>query len=176
MVEALAQNEETRDRARVRWLFAAVVATGCTGNIFLAHTQYGFHSSHPRYPQGWAIGGFSTPHAVYQAGQVVAVRPLLMAAEWGLLLLSSYGAAVAGDWVFRTNRRLFRSFNVMLFLSSMVLGGTVAAIVNERSAARMLLLWFAIIGQLAPCLAVAGLAGLVAQKLPARRRDSSPAD
>ncbi len=163
-MEVLTQDELTRDFMRVRKIFALVVAVGCIGNICLAHTVYGFHSPHPHYPQGWAIGGFPEAHAVFQAGQFIVLRPMWMLGEWVLVALSAYGAAVAGGWIFRANHRLFRSFNMLLFLSSMVLGGTIAAIVNDRPAARMLLLWFAIIGQLAPCLAIAGIAGLAMRR------------
>ena len=169
------QTELLRDRDRVSWLCGFVIAVGYIGNIFIAHTSYGFHEPHPSYPNGWAMGGFPDAYAVWEGGRFYAVRPMWMLGDFLLATLSIYGGGVAGAWIVRHNPYRFRSFNAVLFLASMVLGGTIAAIVNHRSAAQMMLLWFAIIGQFAPCLAIAGLAGLRRASGKAQSSDQSSA-
>ena len=166
------QDELLRDRERVRWLCGFVIAVGYLGNIFIAHTSYGFHDPHPSYPSGWAIGGFPESYAVWESGRFYAVRPLWMMADLLLGALSVYGGGVAGGWLVKWNPHRFRFFNALLFLASMVLGGTIAAVVNHRPAARIMLLWFAIIGQIAPCLAIAGLAGL--RRMRSTRQHTEP--
>jgi hypothetical protein len=166
-VESATQDELLRDGKRVRWICGLVIAVGYVGNIFIAHTQYGFHEPHVSYPNGWALGGFPDPDAVWEEGRFHAVRPIWMLGDFLLGALSIYGGAVAGGWIVQRNPYRFRSFNALLLIASMLLGGTIAAVVNQRSAAQMMLLWCAIIGQIAPCLAVAGLVAL-------RRRNTEP--
>jgi MFS family permease len=148
----------------MRWLGGVVVAIGYVGNIMLAHTQFGFHDPHPDYPYAWAMGSFPIAYAVWEAGHWLVVQPLWLAADVALAALSIYGGAVVGEWIARRNSHLFRSFNALLFMASMVLGGTIFAVLTQRSTSKAILLWLAIIGQVAPCLAIAGIARLLRYK------------
>lgn len=156
--------EEQKDRQRMRCLGGTVVTIGYIGNIMLAHTQFGFHDPHPDYPTGWAFGGFPAAYAVLDVGQWFVVQPLLLLADVLLAALSIYGGVVAGEWIAKRSPYLFRSYNALLFMASMVLGGTIAAVVTQRPTSKAILLWLAIIGQVAPCLAIAGLARLLRYK------------
>jgi hypothetical protein len=162
---------QPHERRQMRWFGGGLVAICYFGNILLAHTQYGFHDPHPAYPNGWAFGTFPHPHAVWEFGRWYEINPLWIFADFFVGALSVYGGSVVGDWIVRRDPYWFRSANVLLFVASMVLGGLFAAVVRQGSVAKAMFLWFAIIGQIAPCLALAGLASLLRNRwreLPAR--------